>query len=988
MKKSNIEEKLLFLLPIIFILLVVGGLFHKNIKENYERVDVQTKKYIQELANKNAQILDENVKSNSKTISVISHFVGRVLDEKGGEIINCAGVYDRELSNIIYLDINGCGKDSFEQIYNLKNDECFKRALKGETTRGISYLDEKDSEGQLCCYVPVYGREKLYGVIVWKFDTSFMAQYIDQKVLGENTEGLLCELDGKVIAQTSKGDFGNERVTNILNFLGSKKNVSHKQLEKMKKAFDKKENCAFEYKVDSINKTEKGYIVYMKESNLMLVLVFPGKAVDKIVSDSNSSSFRLGIAVFGIFIIYVIAIFIYELSKRRRLKEDNDSFSKIIQAVADAFAKVVIVDLEENTYKYLSGVEKNNNIEETGDYDELISKVYKNTYLMDDVSKPMKEYLSRKKLIEGLREVENVRFEYPQMNYSTNRKMWVNLIAICLERKQGEPVKIIMATQDFTALKKEETKNREALRQAYEMAECANNAKSDFLSRMSHDIRTPMNAIVGMTMLANKSVDDAKKTKEYLYKIAKSSEYMLRLVNEVLDMGRIESGIIETKMTEFSISDMTKSIVSIFKHQMEEKKHTLTVNTHQVTDETVLGDEVHIRKVCISILENAIKYTPEGGNIEFSVVQCETNNEEMECYKFIVKDNGIGMSQEYLEDIFKPFERAEDSRVNKIQGIGLGMAISYNIVKMMGGKLTVESKEGVGSEFTMSIMLKKNRKKEVEIDNLYGLSVLIVDKEENEKYKKQLSEIGMKVSTANSLDTALEMINYSRKKMEEFFAVFVVCDGHPEVCKNNVKGIMDTKTTGTNLHIAVIGKDVAKNTVSLESIGVESILEIPVFKSDLKQALKAFDEIEKENMECEEMNNDTENISYSDRRILMVDDNELNREITDEILKAMGFKTEEAVDGVEAFEKVKNNEEGYYDLVLMDIQMPKMNGYEATMEIRKLEHGKKEKLPIVALSANAFLEDIKASKDSGMNDHMAKPLDVNILKKMLNKYLK
>ncbi len=397
-----------------------------------------------------------------------------------------------------------------------------------------------------------------------------------------------------------------------------------------------------------------------------------------------------------------------------------------------------------------------------------------------------------------------------------------------------------------------------ALRDAYAMAKQANHAKTDFLSRMSHDIRTPMNAIIGMTAIAEMNLDDSTKVSDCLSKIEVSSRYLLSLINEVLDMSKIESGKFVLSEENLSLPDLIDNIVEIVRPTVKEKQHELVVSADEVVHKEVIGDSIRLQQAFVNILSNAVKYTPPGGRIEMIVREKQNQQRKIGCYEFIFRDNGIGMTPEFLQKIYEPFERASDVRVNKEQGTGLGMAITKNIVEMMDGSIKIESEPGKGTTFTVTIFLKLRESESALRENV-------------------------QVKSSGSLSTLSQ-------------------------------------------------KD------------------------------------------------------FSDRRVLLVDDNELNREIAYEILKMTGLEIDMAENGKKAVEKFEETPLYYYDMIFMDIQMPVMNGYEAASAIRKLSR-EDSTVPIVAMTANTFAEDVQAAKNAGMNEHIAKPLDFGKLTETLHRYL-
>jgi len=408
---------------------------------------------------------------------------------------------------------------------------------------------------------------------------------------------------------------------------------------------------------------------------------------------------------------------------------------------------------------------------------------------------------------------------------------------------------------DVTEQVVEEEKQKQALINAFEAAKRANIAKTAFLSNMSHDIRTPMNAIVGFANIASEHIDDTEKVRNCLDKIKTSSEHLQGLINKILDMSRIESGKITLELSETSLSELSQSIISMIMPQVKLKQLNLNIDTEKITDDYVMADALRLRQILINILGNAVKFTDNGGNIDFTVSQLEKNASGYGLYRFSVKDNGIGISEEFQSRIFEPFEREKTSTVSGITGTGLGMAITKSLVDMMNGKIKVKSKKGEGCEFIIDLELKLQQGK---------------------------------------------------------------CSG---------------------------------------------------------------------NEACEVSDSDAENIEFSGERILLVEDNELNRELATEILSEAGFEIDTAVNGREAVDTLMNSAENYYRLVLMDIQMPVMNGYDATVEIRKMSRSDIKNIPVIAMTANAFAEDVEASVMAGMNDHIAKPFDIKKLLNLIKKYL-
>lgn len=532
---------------------------------------------------------------------------------------------------------------------------------------------------------------------------------------------------------------------------------------------------------------------------------------------------------------------------------------------------------------------------------------------------------------------------------------------------------------DITTVRKKEDNAKKALMEAYDAANLANEAKTDFLSKMSHDIRTPMNAVIGMTAIALNNLDDKEKVAYSLKRISSSSRHLLGLINEVLDMSKIESGKMNLNEEEFCLSEMFTDILDMVRPQVSKMHHDLQVKLPEVEHEEVIGDRMRIQQAFINIIGNAIKYTPEGGKIDITVSEKRSRTPKASFYKFAFKDNGIGMSEEYIKHIFEPFSRAEDSRVDRIQGTGLGMPITRNILRMMNGDLKVESELGKGSVFTATMLLKLQDTKEVDTSKLRGLSVLVVDDDKTacEAMCDMLDAIGMRSEWTDSGKEAVEKTAKRHRNEDDYFAVIVDWQMPEMNGIETAKAIR--KNVGKNLPIIVMSAyDRSDIENEARAAGVNAFLTKPIFRLNVINMFKQFadgefdDDVQPKNTSLE-----AGGFDFSGKRVLLVEDNKINMEIANEILKMTNIEVEEAVNGQIAVEKFEKNGIGYYDIILMDIQMPVMNGYEATRKIRSLKREDAKYVPIIAMTANAFTEDVVNAKKAGMNEHIPKPIDLN-----------
>lgn len=544
--------------------------------------------------------------------------------------------------------------------------------------------------------------------------------------------------------------------------------------------------------------------------------------------------------------------------------DHNKKTASIISSLSSMFFAAYYINLEKDTFQPVTQVEEVGNV--LGDernYTQGIN-MYAQKFICPEDREEYLNCVSRQNLLNTLRNGQTfIATEYRKMPDEKNQRTWTRATVVLAQTAEdGSPRRAVYVAQDVTESKLKEEKNQQALREACEAAERANAAKSDFMSRMSHDIRTPMNAIIGMTEIAVMHIDNRERVLDCLEKITVSSKHLLSLINEVLDMSKIESGKIELSEEEVNLSELIDNLVTIIRPSVQQNNHKLDVHIANVEHQYVLSDPVRMQQVFMNILGNSVKYTPNGGQLALEVYEKPSDMDGYGCYEFVFTDNGMGMSKEFLEKLFEPFSREEDSRVNKIEGTGLGMAIARSIARKMNGDIIVESELGKGSCFTVQLSLK------------------LVDK------------------------------------------------------------VIPVKETE---------------------------------KAAEDEELQAVQSLSKEVL--------------AEKRLLLAEDNELNREIAVELISQTGVAVDSAETGKEALERFEKMPENYYDMIFMDIQMPEMDGYEATAAIRRLPRKDAARIPIIAMTANAFAEDIRKSREAGMNEHLTKPLDIGALMKCLEKWL-
>ena len=586
-----------------------------------------------------------------------------------------------------------------------------------------------------------------------------------------------------------------------------------------------------------------------------------------------------------------------------------------------------------------------------------------------------------KNFLEGLHRGQQREWDAAYLHQETKELRWFHLVAMGSE--VADRTKYILVLSDRTA----DRQVNQALSDAVAAAETANRAKSTFLSNMSHDIRTPMNAIIGFTTLALSNINDTERVKDYLGKTLASSNHLLSLINDVLDMSRIESGKIHLEEVEVNLSDVLHDLKTIVSGQIYAKQLELYMDAMDVTDEDVYCDKTRLNQILLNLLSNAIKFTPAGGTVSVRVRQLAGQVRGCGQYEFRIKDNGIGMSPEFAKRIFEPFERERTSTVSRIQGTGLGMAITKNIVDMMGGTIEVQTEQGKGTEFIIRVPLRAQAEhRPVEkITELEGLKALVVDDDFNtcDSVTRMLVKVGMRADWTLS---GKEAVLRARQSIEmgDTYKAYIIDWRLPDM--NGIEVTRRIRSLNDDTPIIILtAYDWSDIEVEAKAAGVTAFCSKPMFMSDLRETLMSA--LGQKQTDAAQGLLPEKNADFKGKQILLVEDNELNREIAQEILREYGFLVDTAENGAVAVEKVSTAAPGSYDLVLMDVQMPIMDGYTATRKIRALDDPARATLPIIAMTANAFDEDRRNALESGMNGFLSKPIVIGDLVQELHKIL-
>ena len=577
-----------------------------------------------------------------------------------------------------------------------------------------------------------------------------------------------------------------------------------------------------------------------------------------------------------------------------------------------------------------------------------------------------------KNFFAGIQCGEQCEWNADYAHQQTGERRWFHIVTMGSE--VAGRTKYILVMSDRTA----DRKINQALSEAVAAAEAASRAKSTFLSNMSHDIRTPMNAIIGFTTLAVSNIDNQERVKDYLTKTLSSSRHLLALINDILDMSRIESGKLQLEETEVNLPEMLHDIKTIVSGQIHAKQLELYMDALDVTDEDVYCDRTRMGQILLNLLSNAIKFTPAGGTVSVRVRQLAGTMRDCAQYEFRVRDNGIGMSPEFAQKIFEPFERERTSTVSRIQGTGLGMAITRNIVEMMGGTIKVQTEKNRGTEFIICLPLRVQNcsRREEKIAELAGLKALVVDDDFNtcDSVAKLLTRVGMRAEWTLS---GREAVLRARQSIElgDPCRAYIIDWRLPDM--NGIEVTRQIRSLNDDTPIIILtAYDWSDIEVEAKAAGVTAFCSKPMFLSDLRDTLLTA--IGHTQTEAQDIL-PGKNADFRGRHILLVEDNELNREIAVAILHEYGFLVDTAENGAVAVEKIRTSDPGRYDLVLMDVQMPVMDGCTATQRIRALKDPARAAVPIVAMTANVFEEERKRAFDCGMNGFLSKPIVIEEL---------
>ena len=958
---------------ILLLVLLAVGLSVRYISFVSQTIYQESTSHLEEVLHKSNNMLKEMVRKNVTYLHLYNGFLENTSDEDEIQAYIEQAQKNTGFANFYFLTYDGnyitvTGETGY---LGLQTNLDEKLAHDEDVVVNTALPGKPQMLAFICPETQGSYRGFAYDAIAISYYNDAVLRLLDNSAFEGNASNYVIYPDGRVVIDNSVNR--KETIYNFIAMLRDHSDLSEEQSTELSNAFAQGSSGNLRVKLSDTSY----YLVYEGTAvqNWTMVGLVPVSIVN---ANLDELWFRTAQIVAGI--VAGLALLVILLIVRRShttLRRKNteilyrdELFQKLSRNVDDVF---LMVDVKTTKADYVSpNIERLLGIpwREVRQDARVLAALHPNGFPERD-----KNYL--KGLLSGQQREWDFEFEHRE----TKERRWFHVIAIGSE-VEGR-AKYILVLSDRTADKQV----NQALSNAVAAAETANRAKSTFLSNMSHDIRTPMNAIIGFTTLALSNINDTERVKDYLGKTLASSNHLLSLINDVLDMSRIESGKIHLEEVEVNLSDVLHDLKTIVSGQIFAKQLELYMDVMDVTDEDVYCDKTRLNQILLNLLSNAIKFTPAGGTVSVRVRQLAGKVHGCGQYEFRIKDNGIGMSPEFAKKIFEPFERERTSTVSRIQGTGLGMAITKNIVDMMGGTIEVQTAQGKGTEFTVCVPMRaQTEQRPVEkITELEGLKALVVDDDFNtcDSVTKMLVKVGMRAEWTLSGKEAVLRARQSIE-MSDAYHAYIIDWRLPDM--NGIEVTRRIRSLNDDTPIIILtAYDWSDIEVEAKAAGVTAFCSKPMFMSDLRETLMSA--LGQKQTDAAQGLLPEKNADFKGKQILLVEDNELNREIAQEILREYGFLVDTAENGAVAVEKVSTAAPGSYDLVLMDVQMPIMDGYIATRKIRALDDPARATLPIIAMTANAFDEDRRNALESGMNGFLSKPIVIGDLVQELHKIL-
>ena len=955
------------ILAVVLLCLILAGFF--VFLQTSRNITVERNaNYIADAASQTAKRIDDLLVGAENSISAIAHMYERSLDPSLADVETLEKLTESTVFDYIgFVNAEGIYTDNRGRQADVSDRYYVQDGLRGNSGMDMIFKGRVSGEDLVIFYAPLWKGDEVVGILTGRYRQQQMRDIITSSYFGEPANTYLCLSDGTVIASSVE-----KKPENILDTLNQNDGADKNAVEILTNALSTGSSSRFTY-TNSYG-FSAAYVTKLPHSDWMLFQVFPMQVTNEMLSESNTAATYMLLWLLILSALYIFLLLLESYKEKKKLTWEKQQMREIVHSTSRLFSKFIMADLENDTYTSLTNddLTDESQLPEKGVYSEL-RDLWTERILAAESEECEKEYFS----IQSIQ--KNLTADIPYLQYENRIRedgiRWKQISVLCLKRKNGVPTSVLLAVQDVTELKEMEQRSRAALEDAYQSAQAANNAKRTFLFDMSHDMRTPMNAIIGLSGLLDRDAEEPDRVRSYSRKINVSGQHLLALINEVLDMSKIESGKTSLNLSPFSFSELLEELTAVFQLQAQKKAQTLEINVFGVPQDRLIGDKMRLSEMLGNLLSNAIKYTQKGGHVALIVHGLNQTTPGYVHLLFEITDNGIGMSPEFVQHVFAPFTRENNSTVSGIQGTGLGLTITRSLVDLMGGIISVESVRGQGSTFKVELELRPAEEdgasdfwKEHSISK-----ALILGPDENicKSIESLMVGTGEKLQYATDTRIAGDLAAGANFDL---------------ILLDHVLPGMDTPETiryirtqyGNSPILILIDNDWIEKEEEARSAGANGFLPAPFAMSTLRKTVS----------ECQcQPQYDEKSVSLEGLRMLVVEDNDINAEILMELLDMEGVICERVVNGREAVTMFQNKPAAYYDGILMDIQMPEMNGYEAAWAIRSLSRPDAADIPIVAMTANAFAEDVQKSLQAGMNAHIAKPVDMEILKSTLSRLM-
>ncbi len=978
-KSLNIRRNRILAACAAIVIVIAALLIFMNV--NTERITQQNADYLEGTTEQTARRVNDLLNNGLATVETAAKVYGQTLTSPSVDPDTALQMINSTQFNYAFLiTADGIGHNIDGRTEEVSSREYYIKGMQGES--GICAVENAafNEHRIIAFYAPILYQGTPVAVFACVYNEATMAQYMSTSFFGVETATYLCDRDGNALAKSSMNDEIDYSV------LDSKLSDSLKDITPEELAQSLALSSSFNFSYNASSGEGSVYVAQLASSDWMILRIFPESVTAKMVSSANAAGIILVAGVVVACLLFIVVLVFQSRKQKDRLLLERQEATRIIDASTNLFSRLLAIDLVNDSYEYLKREGLDDSLPTDGKFSDLRS------YWRGVANDTDIERLCELEDIGTLRERLQPGVPYLQCEYRVMRgdeERWLQVSTLCIARDaHALPTDILVTIQDVTEQKAAELASRQALEDAFQAAEHASQAKSDFLNSMSHDIRTPMNSIMGLTAIASMHADDPERVSECLANISSASHHLLGLINEVLDMAKIESGSIGLTDEEFELSDSIEKLLAIVNPQIVAKNLDLRVDVVDIKHEHVIGDLTRLQQVFVNIMGNAIKFTPEGGSIYMRISELPSRVHDSGCYEFVFSDTGCGMSKEFMETIFEPFTRANDSRTTGIEGTGLGMAIVKSVVSLMNGTVDVDSELGKGTTFTVTVHLKLRDGATVDLSDLKGIRVLVVDDDDVacEGACTLLEDIGMRANYEMSGPAGVQAVIDADASDDPFKAV--ILDWRmPGMSGLEVAKEIRERVKQAPPIIILSGYDWSMIEQEAREIGIDAFISKPLFRSRLIQVMKEL--LSGEVAEQADPKAMLEECAFDGYRVLLTEDNIMATAIGQEIIGLTGAEVEHAENGQVAVDMLLEHEPGYYDFVFMDIQMPVMNGYEATTAIRaaSIDRPDLAQIPIIALSADAFAEDVKHAHSVGMNDHMAKPMEIESLVAIMRKWM-